>query len=53
MEHFVRQPDGQWLFSEAGGLDASVELPSIQCTLALAEVYHKVETGSGDQAAAT
>ncbi|MDQ2695363.1 MAG: Uma2 family endonuclease [Pseudomonadota bacterium] len=45
VEHYVRQPDGQWLFSEADGLDGVVLLPSIECRLALAEVYHKVETG--------
>lgn len=45
VEHYVRQPDGQWLFSEADGLDGVVLLPSIECRLALAEVYHKVEAG--------
>jgi len=42
IEHYVRQPDGTWNFSDATGLDAVLELPSIGCTLALADVYEKV-----------
>lgn len=42
IEHFVRQPDGQWLLSEAAGSEATVSLPSIGGTLALADVYEKV-----------
>ena len=42
IEHYVRQPNGNWLFSDVVGLDAVLELPSIQCTLALADVYAKV-----------
>lgn len=44
IEHYVRHEGGPfWLFSEASGLEASLELPSIACRLALAEVYDKVE----------
>lgn len=42
IERYVRQQDGQWLFSAASGLNATLELPSIGCTLALADVYEKV-----------
>ena len=42
VEHYVRQADDQWLYSDARGLDAVLELPSIGCTLALADVYEKV-----------
>jgi Uma2 family endonuclease len=42
IEHYVRRPDDQWLFSDAKGLEAVLELPSIGCTLALADVYEKV-----------
>jgi Uma2 family endonuclease len=42
IEQYIRQPDQQWLLSEAASLDATIELPSIQCTLALADVYEKV-----------
>lgn len=43
IEHYVRQPDQQWLLSEAVSLAATIELPSIQCTLVLADVYEKVQ----------
>ena len=43
IEHYVRQPDDQWLFSETSGADGSIELPDIDCRLALSEVYDKVE----------
>lgn len=46
VEHYVRQANGQWLFSDLSGLGGVVQLPSIECSLALAEVYDKVELGS-------
>jgi Uma2 family endonuclease len=42
IERFLRQPNDEWLLTDAAGLDAMIELPSIQCTLALADVYEKV-----------
>jgi Uma2 family endonuclease len=45
IEHYVRQPDNQWLLTEATGLDARLTLPSIGCELALADVYAKVTFG--------
>ncbi len=51
IERYTRQKNVPfWLFSDAGGLDASLELASVKCTLALAEVYDKVEFESeGDR----
>ena len=43
VEHFSRQPDGAWALAEVGGLDASLELASIDCRLPLAEVYDRIE----------
>ena len=43
VEHYVRQLDNQWLLSEAKALQDVIELPTIQCTLALADVYDKVD----------
>jgi Uma2 family endonuclease len=43
VEHFVRQSDGNWLYGAADGPGARLHLPSIDCTLALAEVYDKVD----------
>jgi Uma2 family endonuclease len=49
IERFARQKNGQWVLTEAKGMDAVLALPSIGCELALAEVYRKVvfpETGA-------
>ena len=43
IDHYVRQPDNQWLLSEASSPQDTVRLPSIDCSLTLAEVYDKVE----------
>jgi Uma2 family endonuclease len=45
VEQYVRQPDNKWLLSEYNSLGMTVDLPSIACSLPLAEVYHKVEFG--------
>ena len=42
IEHYVRQPDNQWLMSEFDALEATLTLPSIECALALADIYEKV-----------
>lgn len=49
IEQYIRQPDQQWLLSEATPPDAIIELPSIQSTLALGDVYEKVPIDDGDQ----
>lgn len=43
IEHYVRQPDNRWLLAEADNLQGTLHLPSIDCRLALAEVYDKVD----------
>ena len=43
--HYVRQPDGTWLFSVVEGLDSIVKLPSLDCSLHLGEIYAKVHFG--------
>ncbi len=42
VEHFLSQTDGRWLYTKAGGLDEAIALPSLNCRLALADVYRKV-----------
>jgi Uma2 family endonuclease len=46
LEHFVRQHDNQWLLSEADVLNAVIDLISINCKLAMADVYDKVQLES-------
>ena len=43
IEKYVKHDDGFWLLSEAVGLDSSIEFSSIECEIALSEVYDKVE----------
>lgn len=42
VEHFARQPDGRWLFSDHAGSGAVLELPSLGCRLELARIYDKL-----------
>lgn len=42
IEHFTRYSEHQWLFSEVTNEGGVVQLTSIDCTLALADVYKKV-----------
>ena len=43
IEHYTRQPDNRWLLSEADSVHDTIHLPTIDCHLALAEVYDKVD----------
>jgi hypothetical protein len=43
IEVFSGQPDGRWLLAKAIGAADTIELESIGCRLALADVYHRVE----------
>ena len=43
VDSYRRQPDQQWLLTECDGLDSQLRLQAIDCELALAEVYDKVE----------
>ena len=43
IEQFIKQIDGKWLFSEINSQDAIVKLPSVNCELAVSEIYDKVE----------
>lgn len=43
VEMFVRQESGYWLLKEAAGLQATLEIPSLEMTLAFAEVFANVE----------
>jgi Uma2 family endonuclease len=43
MEHFTRQEEHRWSYCLTTGLDAKVEITSIQCTLKLADVYDRIK----------
>lgn len=42
VDHFARQPDGRWLLASATGLEESLELPSLGCSIPLSEIYSGV-----------
>jgi Uma2 family endonuclease len=54
IERYVRSEAQTWVLSEAVGLESSIVLDSIQCTLALADTYELVdippESPSADRA---
>jgi Uma2 family endonuclease len=47
VEHHHRQADGAWSCRRYTGLEASVPLPAIRCTLPLADVYDRVRFAQG------
>jgi Uma2 family endonuclease len=53
IERYLRQPSGEWLLSDAVGLEAVIDLPSIECTLALTDVYNKINFAPDEAAPPT
>ncbi|HYH87435.1 MAG TPA: Uma2 family endonuclease [Pyrinomonadaceae bacterium] len=43
VEHYTRQPDNQWLLAETDDIRQTIQIPSIECNLALVDIYDKVE----------
>lgn len=43
VEQYVRRPDGSWTYRAVIGLESSLPLPSVECTLGLGGVYHQVD----------
>lgn len=50
IEHFQRQPNGQWLMTEVKGPESELYLASIDCRLKLAEIYNRVNFQSQESA---
>jgi Uma2 family endonuclease len=48
VEHYVRQDDASWRFTETDGLDAEIDLPSLDATLPLSEIYLDVAFDSDE-----
>ncbi len=42
VEKYLRQPEGNWLYSKVEGMRRVVQLSSVNCRLRLADVYAKV-----------
>jgi Uma2 family endonuclease len=43
LEQYIKQQDGSWKFLATKGLDATVKLETINCTLALRDIYNRVD----------
>jgi Uma2 family endonuclease len=43
VERYTRQPDGQWILYETDDVTETVELPAIGASLALSDVYERVD----------
>lgn len=43
IEHYTRQENGDWVLQTISGLDKALELPSIECTLQLSELYARLQ----------
>jgi hypothetical protein len=42
LEHYLRQPNGEWLYSSAKELEGTLYLAAVDCTLRLREVYDRI-----------
>lgn len=47
VEHFQKQPDGEWLYHVYSGMTEKIAIPSIRCTLKLSDVYDRVKFSEG------
>ena len=41
IEHYIRQSNDTWLYAKAIGLEETIILPSIECEIALRDIYDK------------
>jgi Uma2 family endonuclease len=49
VEHWLRQEDGRWLIEEIEDLGRTLDLPSVECTLALRTIYRRVHDENANQ----
>lgn len=49
VEQYVRQSEATWKYTAAIGLESSLSLPTIECTLNLSAVYNKVTETETDE----
>jgi hypothetical protein len=43
VEHYIKQADKTWVLSETNRVEHVIELTSIDCKLAVSEIYDKVD----------
>jgi Uma2 family endonuclease len=42
VDHYIRQPSGDWLLKQPEGLASVIELPSINCRLTFSDLYARI-----------
>jgi Uma2 family endonuclease len=50
IEHYVKQADGNWLLMTYDTVEDTIDLMAIDCTVALEDVYNKVDIDPLDDA---
>jgi Uma2 family endonuclease len=45
LEHFSLRPDGTWAHAEFDGAEAALTLDSVNCRVALADIYDRIDFG--------
>jgi hypothetical protein len=48
IEQYVKQAGGRWLLSEETSLEGAIDLSSVECRLALKEVYERVDLSQSE-----
>ena len=43
IEHYIRQENGGWLYTEISEMSDSLKFPTIECEVSLSEIYAKVD----------
>jgi Uma2 family endonuclease len=49
VDHFHKDPDGRWFLASYYGLEAEIQLASIDCTLRLSDIYDRIEFPDEDE----
>lgn len=49
VEHWLRDPDGSWAVSRLHGLRSTLVIDSVRCSLALTDIYDRMDLGFTDQ----
>ncbi|MBA2621650.1 MAG: Uma2 family endonuclease [Acidobacteria bacterium] len=43
VEHFVKQPDGNWIYRSYGAIEDVLKIETVECELSLREIYDRIE----------
>ena len=47
--HYVKDANGRWLYEEVIGMDASLRIVTLDCTLPLSRIYRKVNFATAER----